>query len=70
MKAMQIIQIIIAVALMVAVLLQNRGAGLSGVFGGSNNVYLAKRGFEKKLFVATIILSIIFFAISLAAIIL
>ena len=70
MDAMQIIQIIIAVALMAAVLLQNRGTGLSGVFGGSNNVYLSKRGFEKKLFVATIILSIIFFAISLAAIIL
>jgi len=67
---MKIIQIIIAILLIVAVLLQNRGTGLSGVFGGSNNVYLAKRGFEKKLFVATIILSIIFFAISLAAIIL
>jgi len=70
MDGMKIIQIIIAILLIVAVLLQNRGTGLSGVFGGSNNVYLAKRGFEKKLFVATIILSIIFFAISLAAIIL
>jgi len=70
MDTMQIIQIVIAVALMVVILLQNRGTGLSGVFGGSNNVYLSKRGFEKKLFVATIILSIIFFAVSLAAIIL
>ncbi|MFA4834263.1 MAG: preprotein translocase subunit SecG [Patescibacteria group bacterium] len=70
MDAMQIIQVIIAVALMVAILLQNRGTGLSAVFGGSNNVYLAKRGFEKKIFVATIIFSIIFFAVSLAAIIL
>jgi preprotein translocase subunit SecG len=70
MDAMKIIQIIIAVALMIAILLQNRGTGLSAVFGGSNNVYLAKRGFEKKIFIATIILSIIFFAVSLAAIIL
>lgn len=67
---MKIIQIIIAVALMAVILLQNRGAGLSGVFGGSGNVYLTKRGFEKKLFIATIIISIIFLAISLLAIIL
>jgi preprotein translocase subunit SecG len=70
MDRMKIIQIIIAVALMAVILLQNRGAGLSGVFGGSGNVYLTKRGFEKKLFIATIILSIIFFVISLLAIIL
>ncbi|MDD5071245.1 MAG: preprotein translocase subunit SecG [Patescibacteria group bacterium] len=70
MDRMKIIQIIIAVALMAVILLQNRGAGLSGVFGGSGNVYLTKRGFEKKLFIATIIISIIFLAISLLAIIL
>ncbi|MDD5032059.1 MAG: preprotein translocase subunit SecG [Patescibacteria group bacterium] len=70
MDTMQIIQIIIAVALMIVILLQNRGTGLSGVFGGTGNVYLSKRGLEKKLFVATIILSIIFFVVSLAAVIL
>ncbi|MFA5000082.1 MAG: preprotein translocase subunit SecG [Patescibacteria group bacterium] len=63
----KIAQVIIAVLLMVAILLQNRGAGLGGVFGGGGGgVYLTKRGLEKKLFVATIVLSIIFFLLSLS----
>jgi preprotein translocase subunit SecG len=50
--------------------MQNRGSGLSGIFGGSNNVYMTKRGMEKTLFTSTIVLSIIFFVISLLSIIL
>jgi preprotein translocase subunit SecG len=65
MSLLHIIQIVIATALIVAILLQNQGAGLSGVFGGSGNVFATKRGLEKKLFYATIILSVLFFAVSL-----
>ena len=65
MKIFQIIQLIIAVSLILAILLQNKGAGLSGIFGGAGNVYRTKRGVEKTLFTTTIILSILFFAISL-----
>ena len=65
MDFLNIIQLIIAIALIVVILLQNRGAGLSGVFGGSGNVYATKRGLEKKLFQATIVLSVLFFAVSL-----
>jgi len=70
METIQIIQIIAAITLIIVILLQNRGTGLGGVFGGQNNVYLTKRGLEKKLFIATIVLSIIFLIISLAIIIL
>lgn len=64
----KIAQIIIAVLLMTAILLQNKGAGLGGAFGGTGGgVYLTKRGLEKKLFFATIVLAIIFLLISLAA---
>ncbi|MBI4779223.1 preprotein translocase subunit SecG [Candidatus Falkowbacteria bacterium] len=70
MKNLQIIQIVIAALLMLAILLQNRGAGLSGVFGGTGNIYRTKRGIEKKLFIATIILAVLFFSISLAVILL
>ncbi len=70
MKNLQIAQIIIAVLLMVGILLQNRGAGLSGVFGGTGNFYRTKRGIEKKLFIATIILGVLFFSVSLAIILL
>lgn len=61
---MKFAQVLIAILLMVAILLQNRGAGLSGVFGGGGNVYTAKRGFEKKLFYATVVLAALFFGIS------
>ena len=70
MDFIKILQLIIAILLMVAILLQNRGGGLSGVFGGSGGgFYMAKRGLEKKIFIATIVLSVIFFAISIYVII-
>lgn len=65
----KILQIIVAVLLMLSILLQNRGAGLSGVFGGSDGVYRTKRGIEKTLFYSTIVLAVLFFAIALAGII-
>lgn len=61
----KITQIVVAVLLMVAILLQNRGAGLGGIFGGGGGVYLTKRGLEKKLYIATIVLAILFFLLSL-----
>lgn len=63
---LNIIQIIIAGFLITAILLQSRGAGLSTAFGGEGNVYRTKRGFEKNLFIATIVLSVIFLGLALA----
>jgi preprotein translocase subunit SecG len=58
----QIIVIIISVALVVSVLLQSKGAGLGGIFGGeTGNIYKTRRGAEKYLFNLTIGLSIAFF---------
>jgi len=55
------IQIILAVILTVAILLQQRGAGIGGAFGGSDSsVHYERRGSEKTLFRATIVLSILF----------
>jgi preprotein translocase subunit SecG len=70
MRNLQIAQIVTAILLMLSILLQNRGVGLSGVFGGGGNIYRTKRGLEKKLFILTIILSVLFFSISLAVILL
>jgi preprotein translocase subunit SecG len=69
MKWFQIIQIITAILLMVAILLQNKGSGLSGMFGGSGEIFRTKRGMEKSLFIITIILAIIFFAIAIAGLV-
>ena len=59
-------QLVIALILMVLILLQNRGGGLSGIFGGSEvaNAYRTKRGLERTIFLSTIIFSILFFGIS------
>jgi protein translocase SecG subunit len=67
MKILTIAQLIIAVSLIAIILLQNRGGGMSGIFGGSggSNVYMTRRGVEKKIFTATIVLAVLFLAISL-----
>ncbi len=71
MNLLTIFQLIIAVVLMALILMQNKGGGTSGLFGGGGggNVYMTKRGFEKKIFVATIILAVLFFAVSLSNVI-
>ena len=60
-------QIILAVALVMAILLQVRGGGLGGIFGQADTVYRTKRGLEKTLFQITVILAVLFVAISLVA---
>lgn len=57
---LNIVQIVIAGLLTATILLQQRGAGLSGAFGGEGGVYFKKRGAEKVLFIATIILATLF----------
>lgn len=53
-------QIGVSVLLIGAILLQQRGTGLGASFGGSGQFYRSKRGFEKILFLATIILAVVF----------
>lgn len=65
-KILQILQIITAVMLVTAILLQAKGAALGMTFGGSGNVFRTKRGAEKILFWATIVLAAIFFGSVLA----
>lgn len=63
---LNIAQIVLAVLLIAAILLQARGTGLGAAFGGGGNVYRTKRGAEKKLFQLTIVIAILFFGVSLA----
>jgi preprotein translocase subunit SecG len=64
-----IIQIVLAVLITVAVLFQQSEAGAGGAFGGSDSVssWRTRRGFEKFLFVFTIILAVLFVACSIIA---
>jgi preprotein translocase subunit SecG len=62
-----IAQIILSVALIAAIILQSKGAGLGGLTGGeAGGVFRTRRGLEKTLFNLTIILSAVFFAVALA----
>lgn len=61
-----IVQLVLAVLLMSAILLQARGTGLGAGFGGEGTVFHTKRGVEKKLHQTTIVLAILFFGVALA----
>lgn len=65
--ALAIGQIIVSIALVFAILLQARGTGLSGTFGGDSAVYRSRRGIERRLWQFTIVLLILFVAFSLAS---
>jgi len=60
-------QIIVSIALMVAILMQARGTGLSGAFGGDSAVYRSRRGIERRLWQFTIVLAVLFAVFSLAS---
>jgi len=58
-------QIVLSIALILAILFQVRGGGLGGIFGQPGSVYRTKRGVEKTLFQLTIVLAVLFIIISI-----
>jgi preprotein translocase subunit SecG len=61
--------IITSIALITSVILQSKGAGLGGLSGGdTGGFFTARRGIEKVLFRVTIGLSVVFFALALASV--
>ena len=65
---MYLAQIVIATTLIVLILLQSKGANLGGIFGSDSSVYRSRRGIEQTLYNVTVGLSVIFFALSLVAV--
>lgn len=55
-------QIVLSLLLIVGIVLQNRGASLGGAFGGDNfaSTFYKRRGAEKFLFQATIVIAVLF----------
>jgi preprotein translocase subunit SecG len=60
-------QLIVSVALTFSILLQSRGSGLGGTFGGDSAVYRSRRGIERRLWQFTIVLLVLFGLFSLVA---
>jgi preprotein translocase subunit SecG len=60
----------VSFALIAAILLQARGTGLSGAFGGDSAVYRSRRGVERRLWQFTILLLVLFVLFSLVSFVL
>jgi len=64
------IQIIVSGLLIVFILLQQRGTALGSAFGGEGGFYATRRGLQKKIFWATVVLGVLFLALALLNLIL
>ena len=63
-----IVQIILAITLIGLVLLQSKNSGAGAVFGGDTSFRTTRRGVEKTMFNLTIVVSVLFFVLSLATV--
>lgn len=64
--SLRLVELILAIALVVLILMQSRGTSLGSVFGQEGSVYHTRRGAEKILFNVTIAVAIGFFVVALA----
>ena len=60
------VQIFISILLITLILSQAKGAGLGSAWGGGSEFYSTRRGMEKIIFTATIILAALFLLLSIA----
>ncbi len=67
---LQIVTVISAILMVAAILLQQRGASLGAGFGASGELYTSRRGLDKSLYRATVVLAVIFIASMLGAMLL
>ena len=62
-------QIILSALLVVTILVQQKGTGLGGTFGGEMAFYRTKRGAEKLTFYVTILLTFLFIISSIVGLV-
>jgi len=66
---LNIMAILVAVALIVVIMFQMQGTGLSSSFGGGGESYRSKQSIDKLLMWITVILTVIFGLLSIALLI-
>ena len=67
------IQIVVSIAIITLVLLQERSSGIGGIFGGGGGdggAYQARRGMQKVMHYSTILLTIVFAGLALLSLLL
>lgn len=62
---LNVAQIVLSVALILAILVQVHGGGLGGIFGQADTVFRTRRGVEKTLFQLTIVLIVLFIIVAI-----
>ncbi len=65
---LHVAQILLSILLIGVILLQARNTGLGSTFGSDSSVFRTRRGFEKTLFQATLMLAGIFITISILSV--
>lgn len=61
-----IFQVVVSILLILTILSQEKGVGLSAAFGGGGEFYRSRRGIDKVLFLFTGILSLLFIGTAIA----
>ncbi|MFA5995877.1 MAG: preprotein translocase subunit SecG [Patescibacteria group bacterium] len=61
-----IAQVVVVILFIITVLLQQKGVGLGSAFGGGDSVYTTRRGPEKFIFNAGIVLAVLFLGLGIA----
>ncbi len=64
---LNVAQIVLSIALILAILMQVRGGGLGGIFGQADTVFRTRRGVEKTLFQLTIVLVVLFIIVAIVS---
>ena len=64
---LNVTQILISVVLIVLILMQSRGSGFTGTSQDQTTVFRTRRGIEKTLFQATLVLATLFIVASIAS---
>lgn len=62
-------QIVISIALIIMIAIQQRGTGLGAGFGGGGEFYSQRRGIQKKLYYATILVAGLFLILGILGLI-
>jgi preprotein translocase subunit SecG len=65
--AFLIVQMLLAIVLIAAVLLQTRGSGFSAFGSSDSSIYRTRRGFERTLFQFTIVVAVLWVLVSIGA---
>jgi len=65
--AFLVVQMLLAIVMTAAILLQTRGSGFSAFGSADSSIYRTRRGFERTLFQFTIVLAVLWVLVSIGA---